>query len=109
MVLETLLRGGESSAGIIALLHRQLRLILLYQELQRHGLRGPALQKRLGLTWEFQARRVDDQARRFPRQRLEGAYRQLVAADRAIKTGVHREELALNTLIIEIGAQAPVR
>jgi len=106
--LETLLRGGESPTGIIVMLHRQLRLILLCQELSRHGVRDRALQQRLGLGWEFQLRRVQDQARRFSRRQLEDAYRRLVAADRAIKTGRYDGDLALNVLIVEIGARAPV-
>jgi DNA polymerase-3 subunit delta len=106
--LESLLHGGESPTGIIVMLHRQLRLILLCQELTRLGVRDRALQQRLGLAWEFQMRRVQDQARRFSRPQLEDAYRKLMAADRAIKTGRYDGDLALNVLILEIGTRAPV-
>ncbi len=107
-LLESLLHAGESPTGIIVMLHRQLRLILLCQELTRLGVRDRALQQRLGLGWEFQLRRVEDQARRFSRRQLGDAYRRLLAADRAIKTGLYDGDLALNVLIVEIGARAPI-
>jgi DNA polymerase-3 subunit delta len=107
-LLESLLQAGESPTGIIVMLHRQLRLILLCQEFQRQGLRDRALQQRLGLAWDFMLRRVQDQARRFSRRQIEDAYQRLLAADRAIKTGRYDGDLALNVLIVEIGTRAPV-
>ena len=80
----------------------------LWDALGAHLVGAAAEGQRLGLGWEFQLRRVQDQARRFSRRQIEDAYRRLLAADRAIKTGQYDGDLALAMLIVEIDGRAPV-
>ena len=106
-LVESLLGAGESATGLIMMLHRQLRLILLCREMQRANAPDAAIQSRLGLAWDFQLRIVKQQARRFTRPQIEAAYHRLLVADQDIKTGVYDPDLVLNMLVVELGGRTP--
>ncbi|MDI6632314.1 MAG: DNA polymerase III subunit delta [Bacillota bacterium] len=79
----------EPAGVVLALLARQLRLIILAQDFLSAGGRSEALARELGVH-PFVAKKVTAQARRFPRTEVEELFRSLLELDAAVKTG--REE-----------------
>ncbi len=100
-----LLRQSRADVSyVLTMLARQLRLILLAQELQAQRVPGPEMRGRLGLTADFAVRQVEEQARRHSYGRVEAMYRRLLETDLAIKRGELDEDLALETLVAELSA-----
>ncbi|MEW6772082.1 MAG: DNA polymerase III subunit delta [Bacillota bacterium] len=79
----------EPAGVVLALLARQLRLIILTQDFLSAGGRGETLARELGVH-PFVAKKVAAQARRFPRTEVEELFWSLLELDAAVKTG--REE-----------------
>lgn len=103
--LEQLLNRGASSAYLLAMLSRQVRLIVLAKELRRQRRPEVEIQSRLGLT-PFALRRTLEQAQRYPLERIKQVYHKLLQTDLSIKTGKFEGGLALNLLIAELCPQA---
>ena len=99
-------QGGADASYVLTMLARQLRLILLAQELQAQRVPGPEMGSRLGLTADFAVRQVDEQARRHPYEQVAGMYRRLLETDLAIKRGELGEDLALEALVAELSASS---
>ncbi|HXH22390.1 MAG TPA: DNA polymerase III subunit delta [Dehalococcoidia bacterium] len=87
---------------LLSMLVRQYRQILLAQELLREGLSAPQIGERLGIAHAFPLGKVIDQASRYPAENLERAFRRLLEADVAVKTGVMDIETALDLLIVDL-------
>ena len=101
-LLEQLLQVGASPAYLLAMLSRQVRLIVQAGELRRKGKAEVEIQNKLGLTSEFAWRKTLEQARRYPLARLREVYNKLLETDLSIKTGRYEGGLALNLLIAEL-------
>ena len=106
-LLEQLLNRGASPAYLLAMLSRQVRMIVRARELRRQRQSDAEIQSRLSLT-PFALRKTLEQAQRYSLERLKEAYRKLLQADLSIKTGKYDGELALNLLIVELCPQARV-
>lgn len=76
----------EPQGVVLALLARQLRLIILAQDLLASGRRGEISPKDLGGVHPFVAKKVTAQARRFPRPELEALFWGLLEVDMSAKT-----------------------
>ena len=100
--LQQLLQGGASSAYLLFMLSRQVRMIVRAKELRNQGKSGIEIQNKLGLTSEFAWRKTLEQAGRYPLERIKQVYHKLLEADLSIKTGKYEGELALNILIAEL-------
>jgi DNA polymerase-3 subunit delta len=83
------------------MLVRQYRQLLLAQSLLRQGLSADQIGSQLNLSG-YPLRKTVDQATRYPADRLETAYRKLLASDVAVKTGVLDVDLSLEMLIVEL-------
>ena len=105
-LLEQLLQRGASLAYLLAMLSRQVRMIVQAKELRRHMKPEAEIQSRLGLTSEFALRKTLEQAQRYPLERLKQVYHKLLQADLSIKTGKYEGGLALNLLIADLCPQA---
>ncbi|MCH7706576.1 MAG: DNA polymerase III subunit delta [Chloroflexi bacterium] len=105
-LIADLRQHGQEVSYIITMLARQLRLLLLAQELRSERLSTSDLAKRLGLTAEFAARRTQEQAARYRPMQIAIMYRRLLETDLAIKQGTVAEEQALETLVAELCAIA---
>jgi DNA polymerase-3 subunit delta len=105
-LLEQLLQRGASSAYLLAMLSRQVRMIFQAKELRRQRKAEVEIQSRLGLTSEFALRKTLEQAQRYPLERLKQVYRRLLQADLSIKTGKYEGGLVLNLLIADLCPQA---
>jgi len=101
--LQWLLQRGASSAYLLVMLSRQVRMIVRAKELRSQGKPKIEIQNKLGVTSEFALRKILEQAERYPLERLKKVYSQLLEADLSIKTGKYEGELALNILIATLG------
>ncbi|MBI2918170.1 MAG: DNA polymerase III subunit delta [Chloroflexi bacterium] len=98
-LLHKLLREGATSPQLTGMVSRQLRLVLLAQEMaaQRVGLEE--MGRRLGLAY-YPRRKTWEQAHRLPKERLLWLYDQLLELDVATKTGRRSEETAWEVLVV---------
>ena len=100
--LQQLLQRGAAPAYLLAMLSRQVRMVVQVKELRNQGKPKTEIQNRLGLASEFALRKTLEQAGRYSWERLKDVYHKLLEADLAIKTGKYKDELALNILIAEL-------
>ena len=107
-LLHQLLQRGAAPAHLLAMLARQVRLIVQGKELMRQGRPEKEIQNRLGLTSEFALRKTLEQAEKYSWERLKEVYNKLLEADLSIKTGRYDGELTLNILLAELCQQRKV-
>lgn len=105
-LVSQLLRSGAAVSYIIVMLARQVRLVLLTQELLAQKVPRAEMARRLGLVGEFAVRRTEAQARTHTQERAIAMHRKLLETDLAIKQGAMAEEQALETLVAELCAMA---
>ena len=101
--LRQLLESGADSSYVIVMLARQLRLVLLTQELLQRRVPRAELGARLGLNAEFAVRRTEQQAKRHASEQIKTMYGRLLDTDLSIKRGVVADDLALEMLVAELG------
>ncbi len=99
-------QSGADVSYVLTMLARQLRFILLAQELQVQRVPRSELEHRLGIAAEFAVRQVEEQARRHSYEQVAAMYRRLLETDLAIKRGELDEDLALETLVAELCASS---
>ncbi len=100
---------GADAGYIIAMLARQLRLMLLAKDLVEQGVPGSEMGRRLGLAAEFAVKRTLEQARRHSREKMVAMYVSLMEADLAIKRGQLSDDLAIETLFVELAQASRAR
>jgi DNA polymerase-3 subunit delta len=103
-LLEKLLDRGASPAYLLAMLTRQVRLVVQAKEMRRQRQSDIEIQNKLGLA-PFALRKTLEQAQRYPLERLKQLYKKLLQTDLYIKRGKFEGGLALNLLVAELGAQ----
>jgi DNA polymerase-3 subunit delta len=86
---------------LLAMLARQIRILIQVSELQDQGLSQPEIAKKLKLH-PFVVKKGLAQARNFNKPQLDAAHQRLVEADWSIKTGKMEEVLALDLLVVEL-------
>lgn len=106
-LLHYLLEQEEHPLQILAMLGRQIRILIQVSELRTQGLVPPEIAGRLGLA-PWMVDKFIDQAKKFDMAQLEAAHRRLVDTDWAIKTGKLEDTLALDLLVVGLG-QRPAR
>ena len=107
--LHQLLQRGASSAYLLVMLSRQVRMIVRVKELKNQRKSEKEIRNKLGLTSEFVWRKTIEQAKRYPLERIKEVYYKLLEADLSIKTGKYEGELALNILIAELGQRGKIK
>ena len=103
-VLHELLREGTPVQVMLAMVARQLRLLLQIRELQTRSSDQSMIAGELGLR-PWQVRNLGTQARRFAPGDLERAYHQLLGTDQSIKTGRLEPEVAVDLLVADLTAR----
>lgn len=97
--LHHLLDQGENPLGLLAMIVRQFRLLILVKELQTRNLPSDAIAKEISVH-PFVAKKIGEQARAFrDTAQLEVIYRRLLDIDVEIKTGITPDVLALDLLV----------
>ncbi len=100
-LLHRLLDDGEPPLYLLAMLARQVRILIQVKELQAQRLNPREIADRLKLH-PFVVDKGIAQARNFDLAQLEGAHRRLVETDWMIKTGQSEDVLALDMLVVAL-------
>ena len=99
-LITRLLDGGGTVSYVLSMLARQVRLVLLAQELLRDRVPQGEMGARLGIASAYPLRKTLDQARRSRPEAMRHLHGMLLEADIAIKTGEMEEQLALDVLVV---------
>lgn len=100
--LTRLLEGDSTVTYLLAMLARQVRLMVLAKDLLAQQVPQAELGGRLGIASAYPLRKTLEMARRFSPQALERLHRGLLETDVSIKTGALQERLALEYLVAEV-------
>jgi DNA polymerase-3 subunit delta len=101
-LLHDLLADGEPPLKLISTITSQVRSLLLVKELANDGLRIQQIVTATGMA-PFVAEKALRQVGKFQAAQLEGAYRQLLATDAALKRSRMTPEMALDLLVVNFG------
>ena len=101
-LLHRLIQDGASPSYILAMITRQLRLIVMAKDLGRK-LSQSDNRDNMGPTSDYGLEKAVRQAKAYTLERINRAYHQLLEADIAIKTGKYDGDLALDLLVVELG------
>jgi DNA polymerase-3 subunit delta len=101
-LLHRLLQEGASPSYVLAMITRQLRLIVIAKDLGPK-LSRPENRNRLEPTSDYGLEKAVKQAKSYTLERTKKAYHKLLEADIAIKTGKYDSDLALDLLVVELG------
>ncbi len=101
-LMQQLLQRGATTAYLLVMLSRQIRMIVRARELRSQRKSEAEIRNRLGVTSEYVVRKTLEQANRYSLPRLKQVYGQLLEADLSIKTGKYEGELVLNILVAEL-------
>jgi len=106
--LQELVASGASALYLLAMMARQVRLILSVKDLvQEKGLGLDEIRRELRISREFIVRKLLRQAEWFSVGELERIQRRMLDIDQAIKTGQIEGHLALELLVVEICRKEP--
>jgi DNA polymerase-3 subunit delta len=92
---------GVTVPYIMAMITRQLRLIIMTKDLMRNTSQRN-IQGRLGINSEFAMKKLLSQSEKYTIDQLKHAYRKLLEIDIAIKTGRYEGDIAVDLLVIEL-------
>src|SRR6266566_1127233 len=100
-LLHDLLADGEPPLKLISTITSQVRSLLLVKELADDGLRLSQIVSATGMA-PFVAEKALRQIGKFSPAQLEGAYRQLLATDAALKRSRLTPDMALDLLVVTL-------
>lgn len=101
-LVERVLAGGTAISQLIALLGRQIRLLLLAKEMLAAQIPQSELGVRLGLTSSYPLRKTLEGARRVNHGDLAAMQHRILETDINIKTGSQEEEVAITSLVADL-------
>jgi len=101
-LLHRLLRDGASPAYILAMITRQLRLIVIAKDLGRRKSKAGFTESQESIS-DYSLEKAARQAKAFSLERIKKAYDKLLETDVGIKTGKYEGDLALDLLVVELG------
>lgn len=100
--LERLLASGANELYVLAMIARQVRLLIGAKELRQEGLPRNEIGKRLQIRHRFALDKLLSQERQFTTDELDSALERALQADQEIKTGQMAPPLALEFLSLHI-------
>ena len=100
-LLHALIDDGAEPLYILAMLARQIRILIQVKELAAQGLAQGDITSELKLH-RYVVQKALGQAQNFSLAQLEAAHQHLVEADWQIKTGRSDDELALDILVVDL-------
>jgi DNA polymerase III subunit delta len=101
-ILHDLLADGEPPLKLISTITSQVRSLLLVKELAGDGLRVSQIISATGMA-PFVAEKALRQIGKFSSAQLEGAYRELLSTDAALKRSRLTPDMALDLLVVNFG------
>lgn len=100
--LQSLVEGGAVTGQVIAMLARQVRMLIAGKDLKERGASRQELEEGVGTRSDFALRKALGQSEKFSMNELIAMHRRLLDYDVAIKTGVLSESTALELLVAEL-------
>lgn len=100
-MVHRMLKYGTSPLQIMALIEKQLQVILIIKGMPVN-MPSAQIKEKLGLNPRYPLEKTLKQSRAFTISRLRHCFHCLLDTDLAIKTGKYEDELALNLMIIEL-------
>jgi DNA polymerase-3 subunit delta len=100
-ILQRLMKEGTNASYIIAMIARQLRLIIRVKYLEDKYNKKNAMES-LNLSSEYVLNKTINQADKYTTDELSEFYHRLLQADIDIKTGKYNEDVAIDLLIAEL-------
>jgi len=100
-ILQRLMKDGTNASYIIAMIARQLRLIIRVKYLEDKYNKKNALES-LNLSSEYVLNKTINQADKYTTTQLSECYHRLLQADVDIKTGKYNEDVAIDLLIADL-------
>ncbi len=104
-MVRRLMDSGRTLPSLLAMLARQVRLLLLAKDLRAQGVPGPQMGSRLSLSG-YPLRKTLEQEKRFTHERLVDIHGELVNLDLSSKTLPIDERVAFETLIAGMAGSA---
>ena len=101
-ILQKLLQRGTVPSQILALLARQIQIMLQLKDLKSLKRSNSDIQSKLGIYNPYTWNKVSARAEKYAIEKLKTIYRSLLATDLEIKTGKFDGDLALNILVAEL-------
>jgi DNA polymerase III subunit delta len=101
-ILQKLLLNGRMPPEILALLARQIQLLVQIKELKFQKRPAMEIQGKIGIYNSFAWEKMSTRAGKYSRERLKEIYLSLLQTDLSIKTGRLDGDLALNLLVAEL-------
>ena len=105
--LERFRLEGASSQGLLTMMTTSYRRLALVADLLEQGATPEAIGQGIGLPWPRLRDAAIARARRHGPEGIRTAYREIVDADRRIKLGEVDEDLAIDSLALELATLAP--
>lgn len=110
LLLQRLFDEGTTPSHIIAMLARQVRLLILAKDFIQQKLSAQEAQRRLGFNKEYPFRKTMQQARSYTMEQLDYFHHKLLDTDLEMKTGKWKaiknekweDELILDILVTEL-------
>ena len=103
MMVHLILGSGGSPGYLLAMLSRQVRLLILAKDLSARRVPAPERGKRLGLSG-YPLRKTMEQERKFRPEQLVMVHRRLMEADLSFKSSSLDEGVVLDLLVAEVAA-----
>lgn len=101
-LVHQLLDDGSPPSYLLHMITRQFRFLIQIRDLLAKGIPPGSIGVTIGLTSQYALRKAVEQAQAYPMPRLQEAYRALLKADMAIKTGSLDAEIALELVIADL-------
>ncbi len=101
-ILERLLQNGVVPQQILALLARQIQMLIQVRELKKARRPSAEIQTRLGIFSSFVWDKLSARSEKYTMDKLKTIYQSLLQTDLAIKTGKLEGDLAVNILVADL-------
>ena len=97
-----LLNDGATVSSIINMIHRQIRLLILINEIKKSEVKPSEIGKRIGINSSFAIDKLIQQSKLYNLNQLVTILKKLVQMDLEIKTGKIDENIGIEIIISEI-------
>ena len=101
-LMQQLLQSGDGVSHIMAMLARQVRLLILSKDFAVQRFPPAEAQARLGVGNDFAFNKIQEQSAKFSAQRLVEMHRKLLETDLNIKRGNLQDTVALELLVAQL-------
>ena len=101
-----LLNDGATVSSIINMIHRQIRLLILINEIKKSEVKPSDIGKRIGINSNFAIEKLMQQSKLYNLNQLVAILKKLVQMDLEIKTGKIDENIGIEIIISELSQNA---